>query len=191
MHSQVPEFFLLRFDMISFFICLKSICNPMQELIPLHTPDTHKHTHTHTHTHTLFPFVNLFGLCNTSGRRATDPDWLGALWNPITWATFDDVANSFRVASWLEPPITSSFVPRVCWLEFWGEFREMYLFALSLFVQLFGGLLQDKVNVNILVTPQKMGLYGTSASCSGANMVLYAGCCHIWWSRCWKLCSFV
>ena len=58
-----PSFFLLRFDMISFFICLKSICNPMQELIPLHT---------HTHTHTSF--VNLFGLCNTSGRCATDPD---------------------------------------------------------------------------------------------------------------------
>ena len=38
----------------------------MQELIPLHTPDTHTLTH--------FPFVNLFGLCNTSGRHATDPD---------------------------------------------------------------------------------------------------------------------
>lgn len=169
-HSHLPATKLIHYAL---FICL-----------PIHT-------YVCTHTHTLFPFVNLFGLCNTSGRRATDPDWLGALWNPITWATFDDVANSFRVASWLEPPITSSFVPRVCWLEFWGEFREMYLFALSLFVQLFGGLLQDKVNVNILVTPQKMGLYGTSASCSGANMVLYAGCCHIWWSRCWKLCSFV
>lgn len=66
--SSLP---LLWFDMISFFICLKSICNPMQELIPLHTPDTHTHTHS--------PFVNLFGLCNTSGQRTTDPDWLGAL----------------------------------------------------------------------------------------------------------------
>lgn len=115
MHSWVPEFFLLRFDMISFFICLKSICNPMQELIPLHTPDTHTNTRAHT-------FVNLFGLCNTSGRHATDPDWLGSLWNPITWATFDDVAKSFRVASWLEPLITSSFVPGVC-----EKFREIHL----------------------------------------------------------------
>lgn len=41
--SSLP---LLWFDMISFFICLKSICNPMQELIPLHTPDTHTHTPT-------------------------------------------------------------------------------------------------------------------------------------------------
>lgn len=44
----------------------------MQELIPLHTPDTHTpDTHTRAHAHT---FVNLFGLCNTSGRHATDPD---------------------------------------------------------------------------------------------------------------------
>lgn len=124
MHRLCSFCSLLRVYMISFFRRLKSICNPVEGLIPR-----------------TGPFVKLFELSyRSSGHSAAD--WLAATPEPCQMADSDDGANSLTASmtdpgdkgEWPDPPscrqrcmagaIVSAFCPWVvqnrissCWKD--------------------------------------------------------------------------
>ena len=104
-HAQTTAYFCtasqVLYDKLYFFIHSKSICNPVQGIIPCTRPFVRP----------LWALLQVFW-------RLYATDWLGAVPESYQMASSDDGAHSFRASSWLELEIRldGNSLPSCCTL---------------------------------------------------------------------------